>query len=62
MDEMEIGEIFSYSEIQQVRAFILANFNGNTLPDPTDIKGLLDRFSHETLTDKLEALIKKSES
>ena len=59
MYRKEIGEIFAYSDIQQIRAFILANFSEKAVPDYSNIKTLLDRFSHETLVNKLEELITK---
>ncbi|MBC6410556.1 MAG: glycosyl transferase [Ekhidna sp.] len=56
---LDIGEIFSYSDVQQIRAFIIANFRNITYPNVSDVDTLLKRFSHERLADKLEELLIK---
>ena len=60
MNPKDVGEIFSYNELDGIRAFIQDIFENNRRPAPEDSQALLKRFSHETLVERIEDLISKN--
>lgn len=57
MNQKDVGEILSYSEIDGIRDFLEDIFENERLPNEKDVKSLLGEFSHENLVKKLEDLI-----
>lgn len=59
MNGKGIGEILNYGDVEEMRAFVLDVFEKNEIPEEADIKTLLKQFSHDTLVEKLEELLKE---
>ena len=59
MNDKDVGEILSYSELGGIRGFIEDVFENDRLPTSKDAKSLLDQFSHEHLVQKLEEILTK---
>lgn len=53
----DIGEILSYSEIDEIRAFILDVFENNSRPSDHDVGELVRQFEHQFLVGQLEQMI-----
>ncbi|WP_462248133.1 glycosyltransferase family protein [Ekhidna sp.] len=59
MNNKDVGEILSYSELGGIRGFIEDIFENDRLPTSKDAELLLDQFSHEHLVQKLEEILTK---
>ncbi len=57
MNDKDVGEILSYSEISGIRGFIEDIFENNRMPAKADTQKLLKQFSHQHLAEKLEGLL-----
>ncbi|MEQ9465821.1 MAG: hypothetical protein RLN88_00335 [Ekhidna sp.] len=61
MNSKYVGEILDYSEISEIRSFIEDIFENERRPDASEVKSLMDQFSHDKLVLKLEELLIENE-
>ncbi|MEM6735849.1 MAG: glycosyl transferase family 1 [Bacteroidota bacterium] len=59
MNKKDLGEIFSYNEIESIRSFIEDVFENKRGPSLEHLKSILVQFSHRNLVEKLEELLFK---
>ena len=57
MNNRNVGEILSYSEISQITAFIEDVYENERTPSDEDITALLKQFSHKTSAERLEQIL-----
>ncbi|SNT11396.1 Glycosyltransferase involved in cell wall bisynthesis [Ekhidna lutea] len=60
INDKDIGEILSYSEVDNIRGFLEEMFENDRLPRKEDSELLLSEFSHKNQASKLERLIEST--
>lgn len=53
----DVGDVFSHTEIDLIRSFIMDVFENDRYPNHTDRLSLLDQYNHDNLVGKLEKLL-----
>lgn len=57
MNNRNVGQLLSYTEINEIRTFILEVFEKGLQPSKKDVSELLHQFSHEHLVERLEEIL-----
>lgn len=53
----DVGDVFSHTEIDLIRSFIMDVFENDRYPNQTDRQSLLDQYNHDNLVEKLEKIL-----